>query len=108
MLLDYGPSLIRQQNKRDPSSVQVLLIAQVLIAGNKHFKARVFSQSKQLTILCSGPPRIGCSDYLIARQMQSERMRQIFVQQHLHAAVFARCARTNRISPRIVSTGTVG
>lgn len=87
---DSRPARCAQYDDRDAPRGQILLILQVLVGGDHHFKSGVLSCLQQCSVSQRRPPALVGGLYGMQREPTTERRRSALIEQDTHL----RCAET--------------
>jgi hypothetical protein len=80
-----GPVVRRQDHNRQFAICEVLLVADVLIAGYQDLKPRMFGGIKKRSIFETLPAQLAGPDNLMSPKRSGQRSRSIGIEQDLHA-----------------------
>ena len=86
MVFHQGPFLAGQSQDGDFPASDVLLVTEVLVAGDECIELCILSGFEQHAILQAIPSEISGSADIMTRQMKAQSVGQILVEQHLHEA----------------------
>jgi len=59
---------LAQDNDSNLAPGQVLLIADILVGGQKQFESRLLGYLEEFAVFEGGPPAISCFDHAVANQ----------------------------------------
>ncbi len=85
---DNRPVICGKRHDGESSSREVLLINQAPVAGYKHLNPLLFSGAQEFSVLQSAPTHPGSGNNLMLccrDQRRAKFMRQVVVEQNLHA-----------------------
>ena len=86
------PVIRRQDDKSQLTARKILLMRDILIAGDQHIEPRLLSGLQQLAVLQSLPSQFIRTHYLMSSQEPGEWGRGVGVKQDLHATAVG-CSR---------------
>jgi hypothetical protein len=74
----------REQNYRERTSPNRLLILQVFIAGDEDLEAFRSEQFEEFAVFDTAPTQPSDGAYLVARELSHQWMRHVLIKQHPH------------------------
>ena len=77
---DEAPPELAQYNDSDLPPAQVLLIADILVGGQKQFESRLFGGLEEVSVLQGCPPALPGFYHAVANQRTDQAARRIVIQ----------------------------
>jgi hypothetical protein len=90
MELDSWPTGCKQNNDGNAAASEVLLVLEVLVGGDKNFKARLLCCGDEITVLELRPTLLVRCHYLMVNQRLAQRRWRALIKENLHSGSFKR------------------
>jgi hypothetical protein len=85
MRLDHSPNLPGQRDDSDPSPIHILLMGERPVCRDENFEASVLCRLHKLSVFQTIETRKGYRNNLVLWKMQSQLVREVFIQKNPHS-----------------------